>query len=1305
MLILYINILNFVNMKIRYYIFFFFLMFFTTIHAQSVLLDDFNRADNNTVGNGWTEVETSSPASIAIASNRLKMGSSIAGRDWAYQDISSHYITAGLSTNTMDSMVWAINFYQTRPDPSGFDNSNYGIAFVLGSNNSNCTEGNGYAVVLGNSGSTDAIRLARFSGGLDLNSNITNIISYSDFGNVYISIKVTYKPSTNTWKLYVESSTTAFPQSDPRNTATLVGTAIDNTYTSTSYDLKYLGCLWNHSSGSSEYALFDDIYIPQSSVIGTSDIVAVANSESSYVPSNDNTAGPLTSTQGTQVWQFKIRDGGASLNDADNLPTIVTGIKISNANSANINWSTAIKSIDLFDGSTNIGSLQNGSANLTATYAYFTGLNISVSDNTEKTITVRLTLNCPLGTGNDDGDYLRFNINATDVSTQSSSTSSQMANFSPAYSSDVSPRNEIQVTATRLLFTQQPTTTLVNATMTPAVIVSAVDLCGNRDLSYNGDISIISTGTLDNSPITVTASNGQASFGNIIHTDTDTNIVLIASATGLTSDTSNTFNIYMVTQFEDGDFIVLSLCSNIATCQTGYSTGDDEISFMCFKNISTNDEFIITDNGYERKYAGKWGTSEGTYLIKRTGGTIPAGTVITIRLRNASPYFEGVYPDNNWSMTNIGWSGTSVVLNSNGDQIYFFQGGTWDKGSASNAHDATYTPGHYLFAFNTKNSWTSFGNSTQESGLVMGMECMSMMPGVASDFIVYTGSTDTASKIDWIRRANNPANWTSFSGCSDYYSDNRHSGKSYGISTSASGTYVWTGEKSNNWFDCGNWQNLKIPDTLANVIIPANGVTNEVSIPTPPTTPITYQAAYCQDILIDTNRTFTLSNADSKLWIYRNANIKTSFTLSQGLVVFKGINDGYLKIDSGRIVKFYDVELNKISSNKTLNLYDDFSSLIVQNQLKLQKGIINNQNNNSVVIIENTATNAVSSHSINSYIANKIKRKVNSTGSYDLPLGTTSYHELANINLNNAPGISYISAKFNNPISPIDISGLGLYVNGTLLTDLLNYGYWTIEQEGATTLDYNISITSRGHNNQAAFASAHTVVKRTNSSANWSLEGAHNNSDQAMGTDVNGTNWVLAKRTNLTTMSDFAIAKGTNPLPIELLYFDAYLENQQIKLKWATATEQNVSHFSIYRNNYTKNSQNAILNIPAFGNSNQLQEYITTDCNPVNGWNTYYLEEIDYDGTQTLVATDAIYYNYSKDIEFEYDNSSQLLFIKLNEICDSYQSLIIYSIDGKTMYNYDLTNNTNVSIPLNINSPVILKFNICNSSQQYLLVP
>ena len=90
---------------------------------------------------------------------------------------------------------------------------------------------------------------------------------------------------------------------------------------------------------------------------------------------------------------------------------------------------------------------------------------------------------------------------------------------------------------------------------------------------------------------------------------------------------------------------------------------------------------------------------------------------------------------------------------------------------------------------------------------------------------------------------------------------------------------------------------------------------------------------------------------------------------------------------------------------------------------------------------------------------------------------------------------------------------------------------------------------------------------------------------------------------------------------------------------------------------------------------------------------------------QTLVATDAIYYNIDKGLEYNYDRSSQTLSIHINENCDNYKSFFIYSIDGKILYNYDITNINDISIPLNISSPVILKFIICYTTQQYLLVP
>ena len=47
-----------------------------------------------------------------------------------------------------------------------------------------------------------------------------------------------------------------------------------------------------------------------------------------------------------------------------------------------------------------------------------------------------------------------------------------------------------------------------------------------------------------------------------------------------------------------------------------------------------------------------------------------------------------------------------------------------------------------------------------------------------------------------------------------------HVGQSYTVSPS--GTYidgVWVGSKSTDWFDCGNWQTLQVPDETINVDI------------------------------------------------------------------------------------------------------------------------------------------------------------------------------------------------------------------------------------------------------------------------------------------------------------------------------------------------------------------------------------------------------------------------------------------------------------------------------------------------------
>lgn len=232
-----------------------------SLYGQTVLLDDFNRTTSNVVGNGWSETETVANTGATVAANTyLSMGSTTAGRDYIWRDVSTNYNTV-YNTNT-SVLTWMFNMRQTRTDPSGFDASNYGVAFVLGCNSSNFLTGSGYAVVLGNSGTSDNIRLIRFAAGMSPVANITQILAPpTDFANEYHAIKVVYNPVGNSWSLYVSNNGLPGPFIDPNLVVWGAATnGTDGTYTST--DLMFLGCLWNHATGATEFGTFDNIYIP-----------------------------------------------------------------------------------------------------------------------------------------------------------------------------------------------------------------------------------------------------------------------------------------------------------------------------------------------------------------------------------------------------------------------------------------------------------------------------------------------------------------------------------------------------------------------------------------------------------------------------------------------------------------------------------------------------------------------------------------------------------------------------------------------------------------------------------------------------------------------------------------------------------------------------------------------------------------------------------------------------------------------------------------------------------------------------------
>jgi len=102
-----------------------------------------------------------------------------------------------------------------------------------------------------------------------------------------------------------------------------------------------------------------------------------------------------------------------------------------------------------------------------------------------------------------------------------------------------------------LEFVVQPSTTVINLSMAPAVRVANTDNNGNIDLASAGEvISITSTGTLISSPITNSIGPaGFANFNTIQHSALGFGLTLTAAATGFTDAISSEFNIVFVRHF------------------------------------------------------------------------------------------------------------------------------------------------------------------------------------------------------------------------------------------------------------------------------------------------------------------------------------------------------------------------------------------------------------------------------------------------------------------------------------------------------------------------------------------------------------------------------------------------------------------------------------------------------------------------------------------------------------------------------------------------------------------------------------
>lgn len=383
--------------------------------------------------------------------------------------------------------------------------------------------------------------------------------------------------------------------------------------------------------------------------------------------------------------------------------------------------------------------------------------------------------------------------------------------------------------------------------------------------------------------VTIPASTAGASFtvttwaDGVTDTPTpgiETVTFTILTASGASVGTQNTATLNITdaqavpTVLNPGDLMIVGVNANNQPC--GGDSGEDRVSFVCFKPIVPGTTLDLTDAGYGNCNAGLWTENEGMVRMTRTGTAIPAGQVITFRIRNSTGpgNMQALTPDGSWLCEQKSGS-NAVNMNAGGDQLFFLQGGEWTNPAGA---DNTSYGGQILYAFSTNVSfpWSGSCGSTQRSNLPPGVNCFSMAPTGSTDFNKFTFPnvlTSPATQRDWIIRADSPTNWTSPASCSAYNSlaPNWLLAPILPIIPASIVPGRWRGSalaSGTDWFDCKNWDDAKVPVATTDVLI--DGTANNQCVVT------TGGNAVCASLLHTSNGTV------------RNLTVQSGSTLTIG---------------------------------------------------------------------------------------------------------------------------------------------------------------------------------------------------------------------------------------------------------------------------------------------------------------------------------------------------------------------------------------------------------------------------------------
>jgi len=356
--------------------------------------------------------------------------------------------------------------------------------------------------------------------------------------------------------------------------------------------------------------------------------------------------------------------------------------------------------------------------------------------------------------------------------------------------------------------------------------------------------------------------------------------------------------------------------------------------------------------------------------------------------------------------------------------------------------------------------------------------------------------------------------------------------------------------------------------------------------------------------------------------------------------------------------EFRDFHTNNTNSDITLN-----TPVIVLVELDLDNGhVITNATD--LLIMNNNAI--VSSAGESAFVNGPIRKIGNDAFEFPVGKNDTAYAPISISAPTNA-GHHFTAEYFQ--VNPDNV--LPLPYTRTLKDPSLDHisgcEYWILDRTNGAS---NVNVTLSWEDRSCGVTNLPNLAVARWDGAMWKDHG----NGGTTGNNIAGT---VISSSAVTSFSPFTLASTTgaeNPLPVELISFNATLNNEKVDLSWQTASEINNDYFTLEKSLDGFNWESFSKQDGAW-NSSSLISYNDVDYNPYRGTSYYRLKQTDFNGEfeySEMVVVD----NHLEDVISIYPNPiKDVLFLTNLKI--TYQ-VKIYSINGQIIYSGN-TNHINSS--------------------------